>query len=140
MSAPRFTPGPWSFVVGHVFAESHQACGVYVGDNDGTCPGLTCVRSRGHLGPHDNVRGDDENLAVAQVRLNNSVANARLIAAAPDLYAALEVLLATFGTPWLHRGILVCSLCGGDDETPGRHHVTCRYEAACAALAKARGE
>lgn len=35
---------------------SRPPCGKYVGDNDGTCPQLTCVRARGHHGPCDNVR------------------------------------------------------------------------------------
>jgi hypothetical protein len=30
-------------------------CGRYLGDNDGTCPQLTCVRERGHAGLCDNV-------------------------------------------------------------------------------------
>lgn len=30
-------------------------CGKYLGDNDGTCPQLTCVRERGHAGLCDNV-------------------------------------------------------------------------------------
>ncbi len=35
------------------------ACGAYLGDNDGTCPQLTCVRAKGHEPPCDNVRGDE---------------------------------------------------------------------------------
>lgn len=36
-------------------------CGKYVGDNDGTCPQLTCVREKGHPGLCDNVSDlDDE--------------------------------------------------------------------------------
>lgn len=35
-------------------------CGAYLGDNDGTCPQLTCIRAKGHDGPHDNVQGDCE--------------------------------------------------------------------------------
>jgi len=34
-------------------------CDAYLGDNDGTCPQLTCVRSKGHEPPCDNVRGDE---------------------------------------------------------------------------------
>jgi|SRR5579885_290666 len=30
-------------------------CGKYVGDNDGTCPQLTCIREAQHQGPCDNV-------------------------------------------------------------------------------------
>lgn len=33
-------------------------CGEYLGDNDGTCPQLTCIRDRGHGGRCDNVKGD----------------------------------------------------------------------------------
>ncbi len=36
-----------------------RLCGKYVGDNDATCPQLTCIRWRDHEGPCDNVRGDD---------------------------------------------------------------------------------
>lgn len=34
-------------------------CGKYLGDNDGTCPQLTCIRDPGHEGDCDNVRGDE---------------------------------------------------------------------------------
>ena len=30
-------------------------CGRYLGDNDGTCPQLSCVRERGHAGLCDNT-------------------------------------------------------------------------------------
>lgn len=35
-------------------------CGKYLGDNDGTCPQLACVRTHGHTGLCDNVNGDDD--------------------------------------------------------------------------------
>jgi hypothetical protein len=35
-----------------------RLCGAYLGDNDGTCPQLTCIRDAGHAPPHDNVEGD----------------------------------------------------------------------------------
>lgn len=34
-------------------------CGKYLGDNDATCPQLTCIRDRHHDGLCDNVRGDE---------------------------------------------------------------------------------
>jgi hypothetical protein len=34
-------------------------CGKYIGDNDGICPQLTCIRKAGHEGLCDNVVGDD---------------------------------------------------------------------------------
>lgn len=36
-----------------------KLCGKYLGDNDATCPQLTCVRERDHDGNCDNVRGDE---------------------------------------------------------------------------------
>ncbi len=36
-----------------------EPCGRYLGDNDATCPQLTCIRRYGHDGRCDNVRGDD---------------------------------------------------------------------------------
>ena len=40
--------------------EKKQLCGEYVGDNDGTCPQIKCIRTKGHEPPCDNVRGDEE--------------------------------------------------------------------------------
>ena len=37
-----------------------KLCGRYLGDNDATCPQLTCIRRRGHSGRCDNTCGDDE--------------------------------------------------------------------------------
>ena len=39
---------------------SKPLCNKYVGDNDGTCPWLGCIRTRGHTGPCDNVCGDED--------------------------------------------------------------------------------
>lgn len=41
--------------VAPALATSTPTCGVYMGDNDGTTPQLTCLRRRGHSGLHDNV-------------------------------------------------------------------------------------
>ena len=35
-----------------------STCGKYLGDNDGTCPQLTCIREAGHNGLCDNVSAD----------------------------------------------------------------------------------
>lgn len=35
-------------------------CGKYLGDNDATCPQLTCIRKAGHSGLCDNVNGEDD--------------------------------------------------------------------------------
>lgn len=41
-------------------ASESQRCGKYLGDNDGTCPQLTCIRERGHEGLCDNVSDAEE--------------------------------------------------------------------------------
>ena len=41
-----------------LFGVKHALCGKYLGDNDGTCPQLTCIRDEDHDGLCDNVRGD----------------------------------------------------------------------------------
>lgn len=35
-----------------------RECGKYLGDNDATCPQLTCLRLRGHQGQCDNTYGE----------------------------------------------------------------------------------
>ena len=39
-----------------------KMCGKYLGDNDGTCPQLTCIRDRDHEGNCDNALGDEPKL------------------------------------------------------------------------------
>ncbi len=46
--------GPWSDE-----SPPKPLCGKYIGDNDATCPQLTCIRPKGHEGLCDNVRADD---------------------------------------------------------------------------------
>jgi len=43
-----------------------QLCGQYIGDNDGTCPQLTCIRDLNHSGLCDNVRDDGEDEQAAR--------------------------------------------------------------------------
>jgi len=62
-AAVGWRPGPQQ-VITAASSQPPQAasrpplCGEYLGDNDGTCPQLTCIRNRGHRGPCDNTRGD----------------------------------------------------------------------------------
>ena len=44
-----------------------RRCGKYLGDNDGTCPQLTCIRDKDHDGGCDNAR-DDRDGASRDVR------------------------------------------------------------------------
>ncbi len=37
-----------------------KVCGAYLGDNDGTCPQLTCIRPIGHIGAHDNASAAED--------------------------------------------------------------------------------
>lgn len=97
MSAPKWTPGPWSFANGTLLRVSDTKAPQVV-----VC-GVHRIGSQG--GP---ARGDP-------------LANGRLIAAAPELYGALEACIREFGA-LAHIY---------SDETCQR---------AYAALAKARGE
>lgn len=63
----NYTPGPWDF-------EAEPGYGVYVGNDDGNVAEVLC----------DQVRITDP----------IAIANARLIAAAPDVLRSLEELLA----------------------------------------------
>jgi hypothetical protein len=40
----------------HPASPAAPRCGKYLGDNDATCPQLTCIRGRGHPGRCDNTR------------------------------------------------------------------------------------
>ena len=100
MSAPQFTPGPWSI------------------------DGLALV-----VAPEPAERGEYK--AIAQVR-HNARANARLIAAAPELYEALENLLNESTDTALPSAML---LGAGLSATFVK-----AVERGLAALAKARGE
>lgn len=130
MADTNFTPGPWNVsTIGR--------------DNDGAVP---VVDDEGRIAAvsirdHDLPRKDRWKAEDAE-----RDANARLIAAAPDLYAALESLLGIAPTdtvecrgdkcrePW-------CVSCFGEDAAQeGLAKVTAKVNAARAALSKARGE
>ncbi len=96
MSAPKFTAGPWTFSIGGT--GDYPTWGVRIGKGLVHLPGI-------------------EPMEVMD-------ANARLIAAAPEMYEALEAMV----------GI------EDDDEYMSQLEVNARLEAARAALAKARGE
>lgn len=65
---------------------------------------------------------------------------AHLIAAAPDLYAALELaVLGKVVSHWLTAGANVCLVCGELPDSSA-HHEHCWVPLAEAALARARGE
>lgn len=77
------------------------------------------------------------------------VANARLIAAAPDLYAALEACIASLERADTAEGVCCCGdsmdrhsdpmSCGHSPVDMGDYYASKALEAARAALAKARG-
>lgn len=56
---PReFKLGETWVMLGHRHAVRARLCGKYIGDNDATCPQLTCVLAAGHDGPCDNTCDD----------------------------------------------------------------------------------
>ena len=109
MSAPAFTPGPW-----HVFASGFAAKNynsVEINDADG----LTLAWAQKFIPPY----------------VEQAEANARLIAAAPELYEALVGLLAV-------PKIAGCRPCGGVDLSYGPFENV--FAKAVAAIAKVLGE
>ena len=87
----QHTPGPWKT------KREHSAIFV-LGDNE-PWP------SAGHVARVDARRsGAKRGMAVAMHMSETDEANARLIAAAPEMYAALEAALATYREQWVHPG------------------------------------
>jgi hypothetical protein len=76
MSAPKFTPGPWS-----LGDENNASCSVLLGDEHN----LTADMCR-----------EDNNTGRTVIERSEMLANAALIAAAPQLYAALKLVKAYF--------------------------------------------
>lgn len=92
MSAPTHTPGPWEACEPGDYGDYHGQCVV--------------------------ILGDDKRVAVVLGEDAEAVANARVMAAAPELLWSLR---------WIMQGIAGCER---DD----------KYQAARAAIAKATGE
>jgi hypothetical protein len=130
---PNFTPGPWTWQRGGEYEASYlrskaaiQRCPDSI-EFDGNDPIHDDGSAGGEYGPSIDIDGP----------------NAQLIAAAPDLYAALDELLK-FGA---HDG--PCDNCDPETGEPydeagacDAHWNACkaREQIARAALAKARGE
>ena len=106
MSAPG-TPGPWRW-------SANPSGGARV---DAARIGIADVLSRA---------------GVAHPVQESCIANARLIAAAPDLYEALEALLD-------HPVDMGANCLGSCRPGINEHEADCPYSLASAALAKARG-
>lgn len=117
MSERKWTPGPWEYVPGTEYHGPYvsgplggDVCDCYAMSN----PAALSVRNGGSSQPiwHQAERAD---------------ANARLIAAAPDLYEALEAMVAAF------------KVYVGHESDPPQDEIDA-MKAGRAALAKARGE
>ena len=110
MNESKHTPGPWA--VEHPYGEP----GIYVtGANPRLSNPLICK-------------------LVDQARTPEGAANARLIAAAPELLVALKAIKASLNQPVQHTGIrngASCDILRGDARTA--------VEFASAAIAKAEG-
>lgn len=107
MSGTKFTPGPWRVEVGQDYYAPSMQPHVYVSSEETVCA-ATVVATMGTYGG---------------IALEQKQANAHLIAAAPELYEALERALNFIANTESEFGIQLDS---GD--------------AARAALRKARGE
>lgn len=103
MTEPKFTPGPWLRTDGDTM--------VYALEHDGYRRGEEAFRNRFHASIYLDRRADR----------SEGIANAALIAAAPELYTALERLLEDYRR-----------------EMP--YAFTAAIHNAVAALEKARGE
>ncbi len=107
MGTEKFTPGPWEAIDGKnlvwVDGPAHNVCDLY----------------------HTHI-GEDGNEFVSK---HNAVANARLIAAAPDLYEALKVI----------RSLNAKASESGYTDSAALEELFTANALASAALAKARG-
>ena len=102
----------------------------------------TVVRNDNTKRARTFITGETTVACLVRQGLPSDEANARLIAAAPDLLAALEALLATAdrraasaGLGWYFQHCPECA--GVNVHTPTN---TCERHAARAAIAKAKGE
>ena len=115
-----YTPGPWV----HIPNEKFRPGAVLVWTAKGPGHGAICELS----GPN----GYTETMARHE-------ANARLIAAAPDLLAAAEAVLNDAYMPDLISGGHVCLNCNFNLNS-GEHHAECPIPALAAAIKKAKGQ
>lgn len=107
MSEPRFTPGPWS--PGHIVDPDHP-CGCRFIFADGLAGSVATVSAGGNDSPS----------------ASETIANANLISAAPELFTALETCLDVLDNL--------------DEFSPFGITNQSAMAAARAALSKARGE
>lgn len=119
-SEPKFTPGPWTVVVNH---PTNAVVRIHAKWEDWLSDELAAL-----YGPQEGEKDENGVWPLGETRM----ANARLIAAAPDLYAALEYyadqLCEGFCKDYPSKEIYYPNM---DDQCSG-----CK---ARAALAKARG-
>lgn len=122
---PKWTPGPW---VISTATQGYEACTVHGVERQPTEDGLG--KTWVYIRPETLIRDGELHWPDEQEQL----ANARLIAAAPDLYAALEPLdavatdRAVNAPEWRNKDTVGVSLTIGE------------LRAIRAALAKARGQ
>lgn len=127
MTQPKFTPGPWSLCHHLQSVESDNACPCgYRGVVYGPCGDARAICQPGH----EPAPKGEEGTEPERYPRETEIANAHLIASAPDLYGALGALGA------MPSGYCFCSR--NRDPDKDTHEPECRD--ARAALAKAIGE
>lgn len=82
MSENRFTPGPWNW--------SHNSAS----DSSTACIGITPETEGGYRGSVADLQSCEH---INGTTMQETEANARLIAAAPDLLAAIQTLVSNGG-------------------------------------------
>jgi len=78
-----------------------QLCGRYLGDNDGTCPQLTCIREHGHSGLCDNT-DDRPDWTVSYID-RRGAQNALLLSSIKRALPKLRELLAQMSAEWYYE-------------------------------------
>ena len=90
MTQPKFTPGPWSLCHHLQSVESDNACPCgYRGVVYGPCEDARAICQPGH----EPAPKGEEGTEPERYPRETEIANAHLIAAAPDLYEACEIAL-----------------------------------------------
>ena len=129
---PKHTPGPWAIGYDTETRKGVNAANVFSVAKD--AEGFPqCIAQMPGLFLNTTL-AEQERAALDRADVANALANARLIASAPDLLAALESLA------WASEHLASRGFLGGEKREQAEARVGERVAVARAAIAKARGE